>query len=160
MNDCLAYQKHTIRGRSKTIGEYFEVERDKLTPLPLRAMEPVRQVIASCNPFATVRFDTNRYSVPVEYVGKDVTVKASVFEISLWYRGKQIAMHPRLYEREAVTYKLEHYLPLLEKKPRAVRCAALTNDRMKSFWFIYYKLKMNRKRRIKENEGLRLPSSP
>lgn len=45
---CLAYQEHTIRGRSKTIGEYFEIERDKLTPLPLRAMEPIRQVVATC----------------------------------------------------------------------------------------------------------------
>src|SRR5690606_7001610 len=58
---CLAYQKHTIRGRSKTIGEYFEIERDKLTPLPLRSMEPISQVVAKCNPFSTVRFDTNRY---------------------------------------------------------------------------------------------------
>ena len=117
---CLAYQEHTIRGRSKTIGEYFEIERDKLTPLPLRAMEPIRQVVATCNPFSTVRFDTNRYSLPVEYVGKDITVKAGVFEVSLWYHGKQIATYPRLYGREGVTYKLEHYLPLLERKPRAV----------------------------------------
>jgi transposase len=117
---CLVYQRHTIRGRSKTVGEYFEIERDKLTPLPLRRMEPIRQVIATCNAFSTIRFETNRYSVPVEYVGKDLTVKASVFEVSLWYRGQEIARHPRLYEREGVRYTLEHYLPLLEKKPRAV----------------------------------------
>ncbi len=117
---CLAYQKHTIQGRSKTIGEYLEMERDKLTPLPLRHMEPISQVIAKCNPFSTVRFETNRYSVPVQYVGKDITVKASVFGISLWYRGNEIARHTRLYGRDAVRYELEHYLPLLEKKPRAV----------------------------------------
>ncbi len=117
---CLAYQEHTIQGRSKTIGEYLEVERGKLTSLPLRHMEPISQAIAKCNTFSTVRFDTNRYSVPVEYVGKDITVKASVFEIALWYRSNLIATHPRLYERNAVHYELEHYLPLLEKKPRAV----------------------------------------
>jgi transposase len=117
---CLAYQAHKIRGRGLTVGEHFAIERDKLMPLPLRRMEPIRQVIARCNTFSTVRFDTNRYSVPVEYVGKEVTVKAGVFEVSLWYRGKQIANHPRLYGREGVQYKLEHYLPLLEKKPRAV----------------------------------------
>jgi hypothetical protein len=53
-------------------------------------------------------------------VGKEVTVKAGVFEVAIWHRGKQIASHPRLYERNGVQYKLEHYLPLLEKKPRAV----------------------------------------
>ncbi len=68
----------------------------------------------------TIRFRTNRYSVSVEYVGKDITVKAGVFEISLWYRNKQIAKYPRLYDRNAVHYELEHYLPLLERKPRAV----------------------------------------
>ncbi|MDI9441747.1 MAG: hypothetical protein QM392_06450 [Bacillota bacterium] len=70
------------------------------------------QVTARCNTFSTVRFDTN--SVPVEYVCKEITVKAGVFEVSLWYRGKQIANHPRLYGREGVQYKLEHHLPLLE----------------------------------------------
>ena len=117
---CLAYQEHTIQGRSKTIGEYFDMEKDKLTPLPLRHMEPISQVIAKCNPFSTVRFETNRYSVPVEYVGKDITVKASTFEVSLWYRGNEIAKHQRIYGRDDVRYELEHYLPLLEKKPRAV----------------------------------------
>jgi len=117
---CLAYQAHKIRGRSKTVGEYFAIERDKLIPLPLQRMEPIRQTIARCNTFSTVCFDTNRYSVPIEYVGKEVTVKAGVFEVAIWHRGKQIASHPRLYERNGVQYKLEHYLPLLEKKPRAV----------------------------------------
>jgi transposase len=117
---CLAYQAHKIRGRSKTVGEYFAIERDKLIPLPMQRMEPIRQTIARCNTFSTVCFDTNRYSVPIEYVGKEVTVKAGVFEVAIWHRGKQIASHPRLYERNGVQYKLEHYLPLLEKKPRAV----------------------------------------
>jgi transposase len=117
---CMAYQAHIIRGRTKSVGEFFTVESDKLTPLPLRRMEPIRQTVAECNHFSTVRFDTNRYSVPVEYVGKDITVKASVFEVSLWFRGKHIASHARLYEHGKVQYKLEHYLPLLEKKPRSV----------------------------------------
>ena len=117
---CLAYQKHKIQGRSRTIGEDFEVEKGRLTPLPLRHMEPISQTVAKCNTFSTVHFETNRYSVPVEYVGKDITIKASVFEIALWYRSKLIATHPRLYERDRIHYELDHYLPLLERKPRAV----------------------------------------
>ena len=115
----LAYQAHKIRGRSKTVAEYFAIERDKLIPRPLQRMEPIRQAIVRCNTFSTICFDTNRYPVPIEYVGKEVTVKAGVFGVFIWYRGKQIVSHPRLYERNGVQYKLEHYLPLLEKKPRA-----------------------------------------
>lgn len=117
---CLAYLDHKIQGRSKTIGEYFEVEKSRLTPLPSRHMEPISQTIAKCNAFSTVRFETNRYSVPVEYVGKDLTIRASVFKIELWYRNNLVAEHSRIYERDLVHYELEHYLPLLEKKPRSV----------------------------------------
>ncbi len=98
---CLAYQKHTIRGRSKSVGELFADEKKKLTQLPLKQMEPIKQVVAECNQFSTVNFDKNRYSAPVEYVGKNITVKASVFEVSLWHRGEQIASHLRLYGRDA-----------------------------------------------------------
>lgn len=83
-------------------------------------MEPIRQMVAKVNHFAVVRFERNRYSVPVSYVGSDVTVKASVFEVSVWHRGKLIASHPRCYDENSVSYHLEHYLPLLKKKPRAV----------------------------------------
>jgi len=78
---CLNYQSHTIRGRSRSVGQEFEIEKSRLTALPKRHMEPIRQVIAKVNHFATVRFERNRYSVPVNYVGSDVTVKASVFEV-------------------------------------------------------------------------------
>jgi hypothetical protein len=117
---CLAYQNHTIRGRSRTVGEMFEIEKSKLTALPKRDMEPIRQVLAKANHFSTVAFDGNRYSVPVKYIGSDITVKAGVFEVYLWHRGQLVAQHPRIYEKNAVSYQLEHYLPLLEQKSRAV----------------------------------------
>jgi hypothetical protein len=75
---CLEYQEHTIRGRTRTVGQDFEIEKSKLTELPKRHMEPIRQVLAKVNTFATVRFEKNRYSIPVKYVGSEVTIKASV----------------------------------------------------------------------------------
>ena len=139
---CLKYQNHTIRGLSQSVGRSFEIERSMLTALPKRQMEPIRQVIAKANHFAVVRFERNRYSVPTAYTGCDVTVKASVFEISIWHRGIQIASHPRSYGDNTVSYQLEHYLSLLEKKPRAVwnaqpvRHAKLPED----FWDFAKKL--------------------
>ena len=106
-------------GSKQDCWQYFEIERDKLTPLPLRRMEPIRQVIATCNAFSTIRFETNRYSVPVEYVGKDLTVKASVFEVSYGTVARKLPGTPPLRAGRRQVY-LEHYLPLLEKKPRAV----------------------------------------
>jgi transposase len=117
---CLSYRNHIIRGRKRSVGEEYRIEQSRLIPLPKRHMEPIRQVLAKVNHFSVVRFERNRYSVPVDYVGSDVTVKASVFEVSIWYRGQRIASHLRSYDENAVSYRLEHYLPLLEKKPRAV----------------------------------------
>ena len=73
--------------------------------------------------FATVRFQTNRYSVPVSFAGRLVTVKAGAFEVKIYYRGEEIACHPRSYGKYQTVYDLKHYLPLLEKRPRAVKQA-------------------------------------
>lgn len=70
--------------------------------------------------FATVRFDRNRYSVPVQYAGKTVTVRGYAFEVKISYRGRELATHSRLYQSGQTSYVLEHYLSLLERRPRAL----------------------------------------
>jgi hypothetical protein len=76
--------------------------------------------IADVDSFSTVRYDRNRYSVPVEYAGKTVTVKGYPFEVKISYRGTELAVHPRLYKSGETHYVLDHYLRLLEQRPRAV----------------------------------------
>ncbi|MGB4304352.1 MAG: IS21 family transposase, partial [Syntrophomonadaceae bacterium] len=70
--------------------------------------------------FSTVRFETNSYSVPVKWSGKQVTVKASGLELNIYYRGEKIASHPRCYRKYQTIYQLEHYIPLIEQRPRSV----------------------------------------
>ena len=70
--------------------------------------------------FCTVRFDTNNYSVPAAYCGREVSVKAGPETVSIYFEGQCIAQHWRCLDRKQNIYKLEHYLPLLEKKGRAI----------------------------------------
>ena len=42
--------------------------------------------------------------------------------------GKCVAQHPRCLDRRQAIYKLEHYLPLLEKKGRAIFYARPVQD--------------------------------
>lgn len=70
--------------------------------------------------YSLVQFETNRYSVPVGYVGKTVTLKALPETIELRFGGKMIATHQGCYKREQSLYDLAHYLPLLEQKGRAI----------------------------------------
>lgn len=75
------------------------------------------------NYYATVSFDKNKYSVPVANAGKVVTAKGSAFFVEIYYRGELLARHERYYGQGKTRYKLEHYLPLLEERPRAVNNA-------------------------------------
>ena len=60
------------------------------------------------------------YSVPCEFCGKEVSVKASPETVSIYLAGTCIAQHKRCLERKKTIYDLAHYLPLLEKKGRAI----------------------------------------
>ena len=56
----------------------------------------------------------------VIWAGKPVSVKASGLEVRIYYQGEEIASHPRCYKKYKTIYCLEHYLPLIEQRPRSV----------------------------------------
>ena len=65
--------------------------------------------------------DHNYYSVPCEYANRAVEVRAYADKIVVAHEGIPIATHKRRFERGGYSTKLEHYVPLLERKPGAVR---------------------------------------
>lgn len=121
---CLDYEAHTVRGRSDTVGNLFAEERMNLMPLPKRVFETARCMSAHVSASATVRFMSNAYSVPVRYAGKAVSVKGYPEFIEIYSEGILISRHDRLYGKDQTSYHLEDYMPLLEKRPRAVFDAA------------------------------------
>jgi transposase len=68
-----------------------------------------------------VRFDNNRYSVPCEYAGKGVSVRIYAGRVELAWEGKVVCEHKRCFERGRYILNPLHYLPLLERKPGALR---------------------------------------
>lgn len=124
LNRCEKYRdEHHIRGREMPVCDAFALEKTALIPLPARPYEAVKIAEPKVDYFATAPFEGNRYSVPVQFAGQTVTVKASAFKIDIYYRGNLIAHHQRSYAQKKTLYKLEHYIPLLELKPRSVRHA-------------------------------------
>ena len=117
---CLNYLSHQIRGKESSVGEMLTKEREKLYPLPGYPFDPCKRVTGRVDRFCTVRFDTNNYSVPAAYCGREVSVKAGPETVSIYFEGQCIARHQRCLDRKQNIYKLEHYLPLLEKKGRAI----------------------------------------
>jgi hypothetical protein len=118
---CQRYlAEHQIKGRELPVREAFAIEQMALTPLPVKPYDTAVIKEARVNYFSTVSFDKNRYSVPVAWAGHTVTVKGSAFKVEVYHRGELLVRHERCYGQHKTIYKLEHYIPLLEHKPRAV----------------------------------------
>ena len=72
---------------------------------------------ASANSLSLVKFDTNRYSVPVKHAHRPITIVATVDEVRLIDGDRLVARHGRSWKREQDLFDPVHYLALLEKKP-------------------------------------------
>ncbi|MGL6249251.1 MAG: IS21 family transposase [Culicoidibacterales bacterium] len=127
---CQKYMHHKIEGRSQKVGEMFEIEQPYLTPLPAYTFDASKVNTRKVNNFSTVSFDYNRYSVPVIYAGKTVSVKGYGNQIEVYYQHEKIAQYTRAYTRDETYYELEHYMPLIDKRPRSVFNAQPVKDTM------------------------------
>ena len=117
---CEQYLNRTIKGKSESVQELFYKEKQALYPLPKYVFETSKKSLTRVNRFATVRFESNNYSVPIKFCAKEVTIKASPHSIKILYENVIIAEHTRSYEKNKDIYILEHYLSLLTIKGRAI----------------------------------------
>jgi len=118
------YLTHKIQSRPALVGNMLAEERACLTSLPHGGFECAITKPAKVRDGALIQFDHNEYSVPVHLIGQEVTVKGYPLSVEVWHKSTKIVTHQRSYKRGDVAYELAHYLPALEKKPRAVTNAA------------------------------------
>jgi hypothetical protein len=111
-------------GHEETIAQRFERDREKLLPLPATPYEACAKRTTRASSQALVRYETNDYSVPVEYGHRQVLVKASVWELVISHMSEVIARHKRSYGREEMIFDPLHYVSLLEQKSNALDQAA------------------------------------
>lgn len=120
-NECLSYrQNHKVEHRQNPVMYMYQEEQSMLGPIPVYRYDTSKTVMARVGDFSTVRFEKNNYSVPTRYLRKEVTVKGYANSISILHDNQVIASYPRIYGFGQTQYRLEHYLDLLERKPRSV----------------------------------------
>lgn len=51
---------------------------------------------------------------------QDITIKAQGNRVVLWHKNTEVASFERCYASGKTSYRLEHYIDLLERKPRSV----------------------------------------
>jgi len=117
---CIEYRNHQIKGQKMTVGQMASLEANALLPLPQYIYDPGRRVIAKVNDFSVIRFERNTYSVPSKYTGKEVTVRAYGNRIEILFQNNLLVQYVRSYAQDGCFYKLEHYMDILEQKPRSV----------------------------------------
>lgn len=99
--------------------EMFADEKTLLKPLPAFPYDTatISQVRASSQ--FRVAFDANRYTVPAEYAGHPLTLKAYPDRICLYHQEKLIARHDRSYDRQKDFEDPDHPKPLLAERRKA-----------------------------------------
>jgi transposase len=99
--------------------ELFEEEKPLLRPLPPHPYDiaNISQVRASSQ--FRVTLDTNRYSVPAEYAGRNLTLKAYPDRLCIYSDEKLVARHHRSYDRHRDFEHPDHPRELLAQRKKA-----------------------------------------
>ncbi len=113
--------------RERTIWEVFEAERPSLVPYAGR-FDGFHAVPAAVSKTCLVRFDNNRYSVAAGAVGRPVEIRAYAERIEVRQDGRVVGEHPRCFGRDQTVYNPWHYVPVLARKPGALRNGAPFRD--------------------------------
>jgi len=111
----------------QTVWEVFEAERPKLVTYAGR-FDGFHAVPASVSKTCLVRFDNNKYSVSASAVGRPVEVHAYAARIVISQDGRIVGEHPRSFGRGETVYDPWHYVPVLARKPGALRNGAPFKD--------------------------------
>ena len=106
-----------------TVAEMLQQEQAHLMPMPA-AFDGYVDHQARASSTCLVAVARNRYSVPCEFAGQRVSVHLYPREVAVVVDGAVVARHARVDGKGRVVYDWQHYVPLLQRKPGALRNGA------------------------------------
>ena len=89
----------------------LEEEKPFLLLLPKRPFELSEWKIATVAPNYHISVDKQNYSVPYEYIKQKVDVRITRSTVEVFFGGKRICSHPRLYGRANQYSTVEAHMP-------------------------------------------------
>jgi hypothetical protein len=129
LDQCVAFarcQPHPEQPE-RSVFDVFEAERTVLLPYP-GPFDGCRTQVATVSKTCLVRFDHNRYSVLARAVGRPVEVAAYAERVVIRQDGQVVGEHARRFGRGQTVYDPWHYVPVLNRKPGALRNGAPFQD--------------------------------
>lgn len=110
-----------------SVAEMLEHERPHLMPMPEPFdgyVEKPARVSSTC----LVSVARNRYSVPCELAGQMVSTRLYPSSVVVVADDAVVARHERLSDSGGTRYDWQHYIPLVQRKPGALRNGAPFTD--------------------------------
>jgi transposase len=153
LNAWLAVRCEELAGRrhpeqtGRTIADCFVEEKPLL--IPVKAVfdgyvEKTLRVSSTC----LIKVDHNRYSVPAEWSNRVVSLRITADRLRIVAENQIVAEHARCYGRDQLICDPWHYLPILEKKPGALRHGAPFQQ-----WDLPTPIRIVRDRILKQDKG-------
>jgi transposase len=135
MNDWLTDRCMTFARRhrhpeqkERTIWEVFEADEQPALIAYRGPFDGFHALPASVSKTLLVRFDYNKYSVHAKAAGRPVEIHAYADRIVIRQDGEIVGEHRRRFGRDQTIYDPWHYLPVLARKPGALRNGAPFKD--------------------------------
>jgi transposase len=149
LDKCIAYAKvhRHPEQTERMIWQVFEEERGCLVHY-VGPFDGFHSIPASVSKTCTVRFDNNKYSVLSTAVGRPVEVHAYADRIVIRQDGVNVGEHQRCFGRGETAYNPWHYVPVLARKPGALRNGAPFRD-----WALPAAMEKVRKRLKSADDG-------
>lgn len=153
LNAWLALRCEELAGRrhpeqtGRTIADCFIEEKPLL--IPVKAVfdgyvEKTLRVSSTC----LIKVDHNRYSVPAEWSNRVVSLRITADRLRIVAENQIVAEHARCYGRDQLICDPWHYLPILEKKPGALRHGAPFQQ-----WDLPAPIRIVRDRILRQDKG-------
>lgn len=114
---CDQVNQRYVRSRRARPSELFAVERTALRPLPLWVPDPYELTRRSVDIDGFITFDTNRYSVPEDWIGEDVEVRATLERLTIEHSRHGAVEHRRLLWPEGRYFTLAQHRRSRTKRP-------------------------------------------
>lgn len=114
---------HHPEYKGLSVADMLEQERARMMPMPTPFdgyVEKLSRVSSTC----LINVHRNHYSVPCELAGRMVSTRLYPDRISVVAGDAVVASHDRLTERDHIRYDWQHYIPLVQRKPGALRNGA------------------------------------
>lgn len=97
------------------ISTFEEIDKPVLRALPTHPYEYTHFKKARVHIDYHVELDKHYYSIPYQFIGKEIGLRFTPERIECWHHGKQIALHVRSYKKGAHTTLPDH-MPKAHRK--------------------------------------------